>query len=161
MTRPKPDRRSVRTEHSLHVALQTLIHEKGYEATTTREIADRANVGRSTLYAHHGSKEGLLLHGLQYVREALLVAQRDSEVTPLGFSRIFFEHINDHRKTYLALTRSEAGPAVTGRLKRIIGEIVSRDLEQNRVGGEIPRAAMIQFIVGAFFGSSGKFRHSQ
>jgi hypothetical protein len=46
-------------------------------------------------------------------------------------------------------------------LKRIIGEIVSRDLEQNRVGGEIPRAAMIQFIVGAFFGSSGKFRHSQ
>ncbi len=151
MTRLKADRRTARTEHSLHVALQTLIQEKGYEATTTREIADRANVGRSTLYAHHSSKEGLLLHGLQYVRDALLVAQRDSETTPLGFSRTFFEHINEHRKTYLTLIRSEAGPAVTRRLKRIVGEIVARDLEQNRLGGDIPRAALIQFIVDGFF----------
>jgi AcrR family transcriptional regulator len=151
MTRNKPDRRSVRTEHSLHVALQTLIHEKGYEATTTREIADRANVGRSTLYAHHSSKEGLLLHGLDYVRDALLAAQRDADVNPLGFSRVFFEHINEHRKTYLALVRSESGPAITGRLKRIVGEVVSRDLEQNGINGEVPRAALIQFIVGAFF----------
>src|SRR5439155_1157541 len=65
MARGKPDRRTARTQQSLHRSLNTLILEKGYEATTIQDIVTRANVGRSTFYAHHGSKEGLLLHGLQ------------------------------------------------------------------------------------------------
>ena len=38
-------------------AFIALILEKGYEAVTVQEIIDRANVGRSTFYAHFESKE--------------------------------------------------------------------------------------------------------
>jgi len=68
MAKAKPDRRIARTQQSLHWALNTLILEKGYEATTIKDIVSHANVGRSTFYAHHGGKEGLLLSGLEHLR---------------------------------------------------------------------------------------------
>src|SRR5882672_7265277 len=100
MAKAKPDRRIARTQQSLHWALNTLILEKGYEATTIKDIVTHANVGRSTFYAHHGSKEGLLLSGLQHLHAALLSQRREAPGTPdratspvLGFSRVFFEHV--------------------------------------------------------------------
>ena len=36
-----------------------LIVEKGYEAITVQNIIDRANLGRSTFYAHYQDKEVL------------------------------------------------------------------------------------------------------
>ena len=85
------DRRVRRTKGSLHSALNALILKKGFEATTIKEIVETANVGRSTFYAHHGGKEGLLLSGLRHLREALLESARQEgsskEKPPaLGFS---------------------------------------------------------------------------
>src|SRR6266852_4681654 len=99
MSRAKPDRRIARTQQSLHRSLNTLILEKGYEATTIKDIVAHANVGRSTFYAHHGSKEGLLLNGLQHLHAALLARRNEapsgaSGANPpvLGFSGVFFAH---------------------------------------------------------------------
>ena len=47
------DRRVQRTRHLLNEALMSLIMEKGYEAITVQDIIDRANLGRSTFYAHY------------------------------------------------------------------------------------------------------------
>lgn len=155
----KPDRRITRTQHSLHVALNHLILEKGYDQSTITDITRRANVGRSTFYAHHGSKEGLLLAGLQHLRAALIAAQREAGAAggaaacPLRFSREFFEHVHEYRKIYRALVRSESAPAVTAALKRIVADIVSaelRTLENVREVG-IPREALVRFVVDAFF----------
>lgn len=54
------DRRIQKTLHSLQNALVELISEKGYDAVTIQEILDRANVGRSTFYAHFENKDQLL-----------------------------------------------------------------------------------------------------
>jgi len=120
MSRAKPDRRIARTQQSLHRALNTLILEKGYEATTIKDIVAHANVGHSTFYAHHGSKEGLLLSGLQHLRAALLThrngalaAQRGQSTSVLGFSRTFFEHVHEYRDVFQALLKTEGGPIVT------------------------------------------------
>ena len=48
----KNDRRSQRTRNLLSAALVELIREKDYNAITVSDIIDRANVGRSTFYAH-------------------------------------------------------------------------------------------------------------
>ncbi len=152
MSRTTTDRRTARTRHSLHIALNSLILEKGYAGTSIKDITRRANVGRSTFYAHHGSKEGLLLHGLQHLRTALLAAQRDAPSGPLGFSHTFFEHVHQYRELYRVLVRSESGPAVTVALKRIVVDIVARDLESRRnVSGDVPRDAAVQFVVDALF----------
>jgi len=46
------DRRVQKTRKLLQDALIELVAEKSYESVTIREILDRANVGRSTFYAH-------------------------------------------------------------------------------------------------------------
>jgi AcrR family transcriptional regulator len=54
------DRRVQKTRKLLQDALVGLIEEKGYESITVQEILDRANVGRSTFYAHFQYKDQLL-----------------------------------------------------------------------------------------------------
>ena len=54
------DRRVQRTRKLLQDALIDLVAEKGYVAVTIQEILDRANVGRSTFYAHFQDKDQLL-----------------------------------------------------------------------------------------------------
>ena len=161
MSRTKPDRRIARTQHSLHRSLNTLILEKGYEATTIKDIVTHANVGRSTFYAHHGSKEGLLLSGLQHLHAALLSQGREVLATPrgqstpvLGFSRVFFEHVHEYRDVLQALLKNESGTIVTSKLKRLLTEVVLQDFSNAKsesVKGEVPRDAVVQFTVDALF----------
>ena len=59
----RPDRRVARTKRQLSKALIELILEKGYDHVTNQDILDRADVGRSTFYAHYESKDVLLVDG--------------------------------------------------------------------------------------------------
>jgi AcrR family transcriptional regulator len=54
------DRRVQKTLQLLQNALVELIPERGYDAVTIQEILDKANVGRSTFYAHYENKDQLL-----------------------------------------------------------------------------------------------------
>lgn len=116
--RTPPDRRVVRTRQALREALPGLIIEKGYEAITVHDIVARANIARSTFYAHYGSKEGVLLDGIGALREFLVQAQRDQQrAAPLGFVRPFFEHADGHRDLYRALM-GDGGGAIVNRALR-------------------------------------------
>jgi AcrR family transcriptional regulator len=64
-----PDRRVRKTRKLLQDALIELVAEKGYESVTIREVLDRANVGRSTFYAHFQDKDQLLHSVLDYLGE--------------------------------------------------------------------------------------------
>lgn len=57
----KTDRRVQRSRDLLEKALIELIGERGYDAITIQEIVDRANVGRTTFYAHYRSKDDLFM----------------------------------------------------------------------------------------------------
>jgi len=91
-----PDRRVQRTRKLLQDALIELVAEKGYESVTIREILDRANVGRSTFYAHFQDKDQLLHSILDRLDELfeqhkkqLLDATKstgNADKTDLGFS---------------------------------------------------------------------------
>ncbi|RJE90444.1 TetR/AcrR family transcriptional regulator [Paenibacillus sp. 1011MAR3C5] len=56
----KIDLRIVRTKQSIRKAFYDLIQEKGYEAITIQDIADRAIINRNTFYLHYQSKPDLL-----------------------------------------------------------------------------------------------------
>lgn len=57
----------LRTKDRLQRALMSLIGEKGYDKITVRDLIDRADVGRSTFYAHYETKDDLLLAGLEHL----------------------------------------------------------------------------------------------
>ncbi len=98
-----PDRRKQRTRQTLSQALVALIQEKRYEAITVQDICDRADVGRSTFYAHYQDKDDLLASNFRQVMQSLdskveWQAERFSfRVTPL------FQHVQEHYHLYKAL----------------------------------------------------------
>jgi len=98
-----PDRRRQRTRQAVSHALIALIQEKRYDAITVQDICDRANVGRSTFYAHYQDKDDLLTSNFQQVMESLgqPLAYWDGQLTfriaPL------FEHVQGHHHLYKAL----------------------------------------------------------
>ncbi len=56
----RADRRIGKTRRALTEALTDLILETGYERLTIQEIIDRADISRSTFYAHFTDKDHLL-----------------------------------------------------------------------------------------------------
>jgi len=95
----KVDRRIQRTRKLLNRALMELVVEKGYETVTIQDIIDRANLGRSTFYAHYQDKEDLLLSGIDEVVHSLIwgeaVSNNEQEegTTPRILStEIIFQH---------------------------------------------------------------------
>jgi AcrR family transcriptional regulator len=98
-----PDRRTQRTRLALSQALIALIQEKRYEAITVQDICDRADVGRSTFYAHYQDKDDLLASNFQQVMENL-----GSQIEWRGDQFIFpveplFRHVQEHHHLYKAL----------------------------------------------------------
>jgi AcrR family transcriptional regulator len=94
--KPSPDRRVRRTRGLLHGALASLIHEKPYDDIVVKEILARADVGRSTFYAHFRDKDELLAEGIRdLLREAGSAAPPATRKTEwvLRFSAPMFEHI--------------------------------------------------------------------
>jgi AcrR family transcriptional regulator len=84
MKNERVDRRVQRTRQLLNEALMSLIVEKGYEAITVQNIIDRANLGRSTFYAHYQDKEDLLLSGMEEVVHSLIRSVENSPMENAG-----------------------------------------------------------------------------
>jgi AcrR family transcriptional regulator len=149
------DRRVQRTRETLHRALMELMVARRYEDITVQDILDRANVGRSTFYAHYRGKEELLKAGLRNLGKELLQVQRDALARPgryperaLGFSRAFFEHADSHRAVYHAIVGKRSGTVVMNGLRGVFTELVRNELVEEELAPGIPRAAAVQFIVG-------------
>src|SRR5690606_18821708 len=63
----KTDRRVDKTNKALRKAISELIEEKPYEDITVTELVERANIARSSFYAHFRDKDDLLLSGFQEI----------------------------------------------------------------------------------------------
>ena len=54
------DRRQKRTRDAIFNAFALLLSERNYNQISVQEIIDKANIGRTTFYAHYETKESLL-----------------------------------------------------------------------------------------------------
>ncbi|MBC7878379.1 MAG: TetR/AcrR family transcriptional regulator [Anaerolineales bacterium] len=101
------DRRVERTRQLLQNALSELILEKEYEKVTVQDVIDRANVGRSTFYAHFEDKEQLLRSGFEPLRaqfeDFLSGAEFDME-SPWALSLTMFQQVQKQKGGYITLT---------------------------------------------------------
>ncbi|HZY42942.1 MAG TPA: helix-turn-helix domain-containing protein, partial [Anaerolineae bacterium] len=68
----KLDPRVIRTRQMLRDALVSLIAEKGFDAITVQDIADRATLNRATFYLHYQDKHELLINSLRDAIDELM-----------------------------------------------------------------------------------------
>jgi AcrR family transcriptional regulator len=130
-SKPKPiDRRSRRTRRAIQDALTRLILERGYEAITVGGIAARADVGRSTFYAHFRDKDEVLMTAYTDVLDFL--ADHSAARSPGADdgcrtipSLALFHHLLDVRPLLGALVRA----GKIGALRRVTEEWIGRVLE--------------------------------
>lgn len=55
------ERKAQRVRGAIHEAMLTLTEERGYDAATVDQVAERAEVGISTIYRHFDNKDAILL----------------------------------------------------------------------------------------------------
>jgi len=100
----KDDRRTMRTRSALKDALIQLILEKHYEEITVQNIIDRANVGRSTFYAHFHDKEDLLISDWEKFLDRFVqhISWKNAGTERFVPMRELFLHLKDFHHFYLS-----------------------------------------------------------
>ncbi|MBV8928044.1 MAG: TetR/AcrR family transcriptional regulator C-terminal domain-containing protein [Mycobacteriaceae bacterium] len=155
---PIRDRRVRRTRQLLHDAFIELVLEKGYDKTTIQDILDRADVGRSTFYAHYRDKEALLTANFDEMRDQLereladLAAAGPVDVS-LPAARLF-EHAYQNQRVYRALCGRQGGALVQRYLRRLIGDLLRTRLQPQlkATGADVPADVAAEFYASAALG---------
>lgn len=156
MSPTKTDRRTEKSKRALTRALIELMIEKGYESTTVADVAERADVGRSTFYAHFADKENLLRESLQGLRahlDAAALGTRKPPVHPvLAFSLPMLEHIGEAKDLFCAVVsrRSTAVDLVHQMLVDLVEEKLKEVPAHARGKGPVALGLTAQHIVGSF-----------
>jgi AcrR family transcriptional regulator len=73
------ERKKAATRTAILQAAQDLFLERGFDAVSVREIADRADVSPTTVFAHFPQKEALLFHEEDAQRKRLVAAVQDRQ----------------------------------------------------------------------------------
>lgn len=144
-----PDRRVRRTHRRLKEALLDLMKEKGYGRITVQELVDRADVARSTFYAHFDDKDDLLFDGFD--RWLLDLARvpgvdeptaggpdgpvaGDTDAPPaerrFRFSLPLLRHAGGHRRVFRAIFGSTGSPRAARRFHDLLVQVVLRELPE-------------------------------
>jgi AcrR family transcriptional regulator len=146
----KNDRRSQRTRQSLSQALVQLIREKDYGAITVSDIIGRANVGRSTFYAHYRDKDDLFVGELDRVIEALSQPIPTAEELPFFPSLGLFRHVGEQYDLYKALLWTPGIDLLIKHLQKSLSQRIEQGLEKSGQEFDMPLPVLANFIAGTF-----------
>jgi AcrR family transcriptional regulator len=128
------DRRTVRTRRALLTAFIELVLERGYAAIGIGDIVDRADIGRSTFYAHFSGKDELLIASMQWMFDIL------SDATSPNAPRDPLEMLVAHFWSNRRLARVVLSHPVEPKLRRALTATIQR-----RLGAEARANADLDF----------------
>lgn len=151
----KEDRRSRRTRQLLGDALVELMLEKHFESITVQDILDRADVGRSTFYAHYTDKEGLLLSQIEHIIHDMEVYASESGSIHHGVlpSLELFRHVKQQRRLMQAFVWGRGAEILTQDFQGQISRLIEQNLNTltgDAVAFSVPVAVVAKFVMSTF-----------
>lgn len=150
----KQDRRSLRTHRLLAEALISLLQEHRYTDLTVQDIIDRANIGRTTFYAHYYDKDDLLASEMERVIAVMsehLTAEVTNHLLPIP-SLGMFQHLQEQQALYRALVSGHAIDVVITTVKaRLIAHVEQHYRQKHpKPSDELKIRITAQATVGSF-----------
>src|SRR3954469_3330154 len=121
------DRRVARSRKAILSAFVALVLERRYDAIRVSDVIDKADVGRSTFYAHFKSKDDLLRQSM----EGLLAMIADAASPAPDEAKLAFAvaHFWENRRLARAILAPPLGASVRRQLEAAIEERLEGGIE--------------------------------
>ena len=152
----RPDRRVNRTRKALKEALTDLILEKGYESVTVQDVIDRADVGRSTFYAHFVDKDDLLmaiLADLEVPGPDTSSWQADDPA--FAWTLELFRHFGSGKRLFKAVASSQSGALARRETTQQLETLAKAELSRLNAARKLDPfrfELVVRYLVGTFIG---------
>jgi AcrR family transcriptional regulator len=120
-----------RREQLVGVA-RSLFAERGYEATSIEEVADRAGVSKPVVYQHFGGKEGLYAvvvdREVRHLTGSITQAfdAGNPRMVAVGAADAFLAYIEDHEEGFRVLVRDAPIGMTGGSFASVIADVATR-----------------------------------
>jgi AcrR family transcriptional regulator len=156
------DPRIARTRRSLQEALFELARERPLENITVGDIAERAEVNRSSFYQHYADKETLLADALDAAAdeaEASLPEAVEIGEAPPDAVAAYFAHIADNAELYRRVLGDHGSAVATARLRQRVERIVSDEIRRSDTVDypDLPIDVVAAGITGSVLGIIGSW----
>ncbi|MDL2237592.1 TetR/AcrR family transcriptional regulator [Christensenellaceae bacterium OttesenSCG-928-K19] len=157
------DRRQQKTRNAIFQAFGALLAEKNYSKMTVQNIIDKANIGRTTFYAHFQTKDDLLKEMCvdlfsHVFSETLNIEKTHDFSMKTGNPRAIITHILYHmldsNKNIMGILTSESGELFLTFFRQYLNKLLAaRILEGSDMSDKgIPEDFLINHISSSFVG---------
>lgn len=155
------DRRQQKTRAAIFKAFGILLEHKNYNNITVQEIIDKANIGRSTFYAHFETKDDLLKELCQELFGHIINSAADCSHThglysdssaPESVFCHLLQHLEENDNNILGLLSCESSEIFLRYFKVSLNELikvlfVNQDRRRNTM---LPEDFLVNHISGSF-----------
>lgn len=145
------DRRILKSREAIKKAFIELISEKSIDHITIKDIADKANVNRRTIYLHYIDKYDLLDKLIEeHIKKLREICETTSETDILNGSPGWFEYFKSHYSFFSAMLASKGSPFFRSRFL----ELVIEDVKNGYYITERKNSRLNTDVILQFFGTA-------
>ena len=155
------DRRQKKTRRAVFQAFTELLSEKSYGNITVQDIIDRADIGRTTFYAHFETKDELIRQLCKELFGHIIDTTMDHTHTHGRYSAggasvsVFchlLQHLQENDNSILGLLSCESNEIFLRYFKNSLSDLVATQLPPEGADclPDIPRDFIINHISGSF-----------
>lgn len=145
-----PDRRVRRSHHALWTALLDLLHDVDWHDISVQMICDRADVARSTFYAHFAAKQDLLDSGFAATAAEIGQAILHTPPQPGQIRTIHWliGHVASGPRFLRRVQGSASGQVILTRFRLAMTNVLMQELAR---AGHAPNKNDLTFAAGGIF----------
>lgn len=147
----KVDRRVIKSQEAIKKAFIELMTEKALDEITIQEIADRANVGRRTVYLHYLDKYDLLEKLIdEHINALKKLCESASELSFAEGNLLWFEYFESNSSFFSSMFASKGAPVFRRKFLQFVMEELESEVDVNTGLNQ----GLSKDLILAFFGAA-------
>ena len=157
MEKRKEYRSAVRSRRMIRSAFLELLREKSYEKITVTDIVNRADINRSTFYAHYPDVRGLVEEIVGEIIDRSVELAREMDIQqffedPLPYLQKLNSYGLENAELYKLLSRSDFAPRQMEQVKLTLSQRLTSAVEiPEHIRSSVDFQIQMNFFLGGVF----------